>query len=274
MSTAPEPSAVWAYAVAEGPSVTRLDELDGVGGGRVRTVAAAGLTTIAGEVPLAEFGEAALRSKLEDLHWLETTARAHHRVIAAVAARQAVVPMRLATVYRDDAGATAALAGHADDLRAALDRVRAHKEWGIKAYATRPRPGAPEAGMLPGRDGPASGPGQAGAGPGAAYLARRRQELSSRESARRDAADSAQQIHARLAQLADQSRLHQPQSPQLAPDAAQMILNAAYLVADDRDGEFAAVVEALGARQPAVRLEVTGPWPPYSFASLPEADPP
>jgi hypothetical protein len=49
-----------------------------------------------------------------------------------------------------------------------------------------------------------------------------------------------------------------------------MILNAAYLVADDRDGDFAAAVDSLAAGHPALRLEITGPWPPYSFAGLPE----
>ena len=295
MSAVAGPSGVWVYAVAESARPARLSEVEGVGGGRVRTVAAAGLTAIAGDVPLAEFGEAALHRNLEDLAWLEATARAHHRVIEAVTGEgeQPVVPMRLATVYRDDAGAAGALGERAGDLRAALDRVRAHKEWGIKAYATRPQrdaPDAPGTGLRPGRGGTgqpgagtaggagaAGGAGSAGsagaAGAGAAYLARRRQELSERERARTDAAGGAELIHTRLARLADQSRLHPPQSPQLADDAAQMILNAAYLLANDRDDDFAAAVSGLAARHPDVRIEVTGPWPPYSFAGLPEPDP-
>jgi Gas vesicle synthesis protein GvpL/GvpF len=279
----PGPNAVWVYAVTEGACPAGLNEIEGVGGGRVHTLAAAGLTAIAGNVPLAEFGEAALRRNLEDLAWLDATARAHHRVIEAVAGERPVVPMRLATVYRDDAGAAGALAERAGDLRVALDRIRAHKEWGIKVYSARPQRAPGASGSGPGQ---ARGTGQTGggtghaaadqvaAGSGAAYLARRRRELSAHESARRDAVGSAEEIHARLARLADHSRLHPPQSPQLADDAAQMILNAAYLLADDRDADFAAAVSDLVARHPAVRLEVTGPWPPYSFAGLPEADPP
>ena len=51
MSTVTEPSAVWAYAVAEHVRPAGLDELEGVGGGPVRAVTAAGLTAIAGDVP-------------------------------------------------------------------------------------------------------------------------------------------------------------------------------------------------------------------------------
>ena len=133
----------------------------------------------------------------------------------------------------------------ADDLRAALTRIRAHKEWG-----SRPTP--------PGRPGPAllairirrRGIPAGGRRAGAAYLARRRQELSAHERARRDVAASAEQIQARLAALADEGRLHPPQSPQLAGHSAQMILNAAYLVADEREGDFAAAVADLAGAEP------------------------
>ena len=46
-----------------------------------------------------------------------------------------------------------------------------------------------------------------------------------------------------------------------------MVLNAAYLVADERAGQFVAAVSELAARHPAVQLALTGPWPAYSFAA-------
>ncbi len=79
--------------------MTPLGELKGVGGGPVRTLTAAGLTAVAEDVGLAEFGADALRRNLEDLDWLDARARAHHRVIDAVAQQGHWVPMRLATVY-------------------------------------------------------------------------------------------------------------------------------------------------------------------------------
>lgn len=269
-----EPSVVWAYAVAERVPAAGLDDLEGIGGGRVRAVPAAGLVAIAGDVPLAGFSETALRRNLEDLAWLEATARAHHRVIAAVAEDGPVVPLRLATVYRDDASSAAALAEFAGQFRSALAQTRAHKEWGIKAYATRPAepggsdpaPARPDAGRAPASSG--------AAGSGAAYLARRRRELTAHEQARRDVVAGAELVHARLAGLADQSRLHPPQSPQLAGHRAQMLLNASYLLPDDRDGDFAAAVDELAGQHRELRIEITGPWPPYSFAGLPEADQP
>jgi hypothetical protein len=270
------PRGVWVYAVAEGGAASRVDHVDGVGGNPVRAVVAGGLAAIAEDVPLDEFGEAALRRNLEDLSWLEAAARAHHRVIDAVAGHGPVVPMRLATVYRTDAGLAAALGERAADFRDALRRTDARQEWGVKVYAAQPdeRSVAPDHGPPPEPGAGARAPagaragaqGPADAGAGAAYLRRRQSELATQRSAGRAAAAGAEAIHAGLTSLAAGSRLYPPQAPQLTGGRARMIINAAYLVDDERADDFAAAVTSLARRHPEVRLELTGPWPPYSFA--------
>jgi hypothetical protein len=47
-----------------------------------------------------------------------------------------------------------------------------------------------------------------------------------------------------------------------------MILNVAYLIDDDRADAFAAAADELRARLSGVRIELTGPWPAYSFTEL------
>ena len=266
MSAMTEPQGIWVYAVAEAVPDGSLGELTGVSGGPVATVAAAGLTAVTEQVPLAEFSEAALQRNLEDLGWLEEKARAHHAVIDAVAQRQPLVPMRLATVYHGEAGVTGLLTGRSRDFRALLDRIRGRREWGVKAYAAQP------AAAGDGLAGPA-GAAKPSAGAGTAYLNRRRHERSAQEEARQAAMTSTAEIHDTLAGLAMAFRLHPPQAPQLHGNKQPMLLNAACLLDDERAGEFAAVVRSLAADHPAVRLELTGPWPPYSFAELPELTP-
>jgi hypothetical protein len=228
----------------------------GVGGGRVRAVRAAGLTAVVGDVAEGEFGEAALRRNLEDLDWLERTARAHHAVIGALAGHGPVVPMRLATVYSGDDPVADMLRQRAGDLREALSRLRGRSEWGVKAYAAAPADPATE---------PRGRPDDA-TGPGAAYLQRRRAQLNSRAALRQMVTAGAEAIHAELSQLAVSARRYPPQAPGLSGQTAPMVLNAAYLVADERAGEFAAAVNDLTGRHRPVRLGLTGPWPAYSFA--------
>ena len=261
-----EATGVWVYAIAEtGPA--SLGELSGVGGGPVRPVEAAGLMAIVENVGLDICGESALRRNLEDLDWLEAAARAHHQVIDAVGQLTPVVPMRLATVYGDDAGVSSVLAERAADFRQALRRIGTRREWGVKAYEV-PLSGAGGApgGAAAGPRAAGAGPAAAGAGTGAAYLQRRRSELSAHQDARRAAWQSVQQVHGELSRLAAENRMHAPQAPQLTGTREPMILNAAYLLDQGRGDDFAAAVSALAEQHPGLRLELTGPWPPYSFA--------
>src|SRR5207247_7491191 len=101
---------------------------------------------------------------------------------------------------------------------------------------------------------------------------RRRDQLASQKNARRETLASAEIIHAELSRRATATRVHPPQAPQLTGSKAPMILNAAYLLDDERGEDFATVVAALGEQHPGVRLELTGPWPPYSFAGTGERE--
>jgi hypothetical protein len=246
---------VWMYAVTADAAGSLTCGASGVGGDRLRTVKAAGLTALVGDVSLVEFGEAALRRNLEDLDWLERTARAHHAIIEAVAERYPVVPMRFATVYACDEGVAEALRQRATDLHRAWRRIRWRSEWGVKAYAAEPAD--PDA-APGGQQDPATGP-------GAAYLQRRRAQLQAHRNVRHQAMDSAQAIYAGLRRLSVSARLYPPQSPDLAGQRAPMVLNAAYLVANERSSEFAAALADLTAGHRSVRLALTGPWPAYSF---------
>jgi hypothetical protein len=248
----------WVYAVRNPGSARDLDGLKGVAGGAVSTVENAGLAAVVSEVDLADFGEEPLRRNLEDLTWLENVARAHHAVIAAAGAHSSLVPMRLATVYRQRAGVTALLAAHKAEFAASIDLVTGRTEWGVKAF---PAEQAAEASK------DVAGESQPAPTSGAAYLQRRRAQLTDAEQASTKSADLAERVHSELSGLAQAADLHQPQDPQLSGTSSRMIMNATYLVDDEQSSAFRAAIEQASAQYPALRLELTGPWPPYSFAT-------
>jgi hypothetical protein len=47
-----------------------------------------------------------------------------------------------------------------------------------------------------------------------------------------------------------------------------IVLSAAFLIEQELWKDFASKVEEQGARVPNVRLELTGPWPPYDFVQM------
>jgi hypothetical protein len=154
-----------------------------------------------------------------------------------------------------------------DRLTAVLHQVAGRVEWGVKVYAAGQDsvPARPVAGRA--GDAQRAAP-DATASPGAAYLRRRRAALSATQDNRRAAQASADAVHAVFGSLATAAQLRPPQAPQLSGEAARMMLNAAYLVSQAGSQEFAAAAERLTREHPAVRLELTGPWPPYSFATV------
>lgn len=252
-----EDSALWLHAVTRGVPAMRLAGLVGVGGGQVRLVEAAGLAGVVADVPLDEFGQEPLTRNLENLAWLENVARAHHHVVATVARLGPVAPTRLATIYRDEARVAEVLIAQHTDFEEALDRVAGRTEWGVKAYAI------PGAAVEP----PSTAEGAAER-PGLAYLRRRRAQLSSTELAQQAAVHSAEQVHDALGQYAEAARRHTPQDRRVTGEAGWMVLNGAYLAGSEAADEFAAMVRQLAEQHPAIRLELTGPWPPYSFAAV------
>lgn len=167
------------------------------------------------------------------------------------------MPLRLATVCLDDARVRELLENHHEEFLSALTLVAHRTEWGVKAFGDRKVLASAIA------EAHVNGGAQ---GTGTAYLLRRRAQLAAQETVERDAAARADEIHQRLVREAAAGRRQPPTDPALSGSREWMLLNGAYLVDDDRSDEFAAVIQELDARHPGIRLELTGPWPPYSFA--------
>ncbi|MBT2387019.1 GvpL/GvpF family gas vesicle protein [Streptomyces sp. ISL-11] len=245
---------LYAYAVARDTDLPE-DSLAGVGGvtgGPVRGVRQRGLVALVGTVPAAEFGEAPLRERLEDLGWLERVARGHQRVVDAASARACVLPLRLATVYRDEHGLRRMLAAGHDELDATLDRLDGRAEWAVKLW-TDPPDSPP----------PATGPARSGRD----YLARRGAEHRAREEDGRRVREAAAEVHGALLTLAEEARLHPARDARLAGGAGHNLLNAAYLVRRERCQAFRTAVGSFADRPDGLRVELSGPWAPYSFVT-------
>jgi hypothetical protein len=249
------------YAISRGLDAASLAGESGLGESPVEVVSQGGLDAVVSTVDLAEFGEEALRRNLEDLAWLERVARRHDDVVHAVASRGPAAPLRLATICLGDDGVRRRLEEWHEAMTAVLDRIDGRSEWSVKV-------------VLPSR--PATEPAQeaegtSGPGSGAAYLMRKKRETELRASADQDAAAQADRVYDALGAASVAGRRLQPQDPRLSGHQGTMTLNAAFLVDDDASTEFTRAVAAITPELPDGALQVAGPWPPYSFATLEES---
>ncbi|NEB77981.1 GvpL/GvpF family gas vesicle protein [Streptomyces sp. SID14478] len=241
----------YVYAVCHCLSAPLQAELVGVGDVAPRQLEHHGLVAIVGAVPERDFAEASLRARLEDLDWLTVTARAHERVIAALTTVTDPLPLRLATVFRDESGVRSMLENEEDRLRAGLDRLAGRVEWGVKVYVEEPAAEPAEAAT------PAAS--------GREYLRRRRAERGAHDATWRRAEVFAQRLHDDLALRAAATRSHPPQNPEIARVGGRNVLNASYLVPRAESEEFVERVGATKEDESGLRVELTGPWAGYSF---------
>lgn len=224
---APASRVVWVYAITEALDPDQLAGLTGAGGEPVRAVTEAGLTAVVGSVDAQAFGEQARASLLSDLVSIEQLGRAHHEVIARVAAEGPVLPLRLATVYPDDQTVRTLLGRSSAEFEVMLESFRGTEEWGVKVYLGTAAADPPDA--------------------------------------------CADMIDRALSGIAVATRRSAAAEPQAGGSEKSLVLHAAYLLNSDRADEFTAVARALARSHEGARADLTGPWPPYSFADLHQA---
>jgi hypothetical protein len=168
-----------------------------------------------------------------------------------------VVPFRLCTIYASPGSLDEMLDREGPALTATLHRLEGMQEWGVKGFLRAPA-------VVGGDDDTPSS--------GLEYLSRKRERRDAAEAGRDETDAVVAEIHAGLAERAGSATLGRPQDRRLSGRETEMVLNAAYLVPADAAGAFRQIVEELGRRHEpdGVELELTGPWPPYHFATAPE----
>ncbi|MGW0119511.1 GvpL/GvpF family gas vesicle protein [Streptomyces sp. NPDC003327] len=251
------------YVYGVGRDDGRLAPLAGAGGGvdghDVRLVAGDGLVALASAVPAAAFDEEPLHRRLEDLPGLEALARAHHAVVDAAFALTPVLPLRLATVYTDEERVSEMLLAHRGSFTGMLTWLDGHVELGVKVFVD------PAAASSAAR--PAPEPGAAPTSPGRAYLQQRRRQRRGTEELYRAAEEVTGRVTRAVQETARAAVTHRTQQGELSGGRGVNVANHAYLVPANAEARFRAEVEAAGSGVAGVRVEVTGPWAPYSFAS-------
>jgi hypothetical protein len=255
---AAEDLGVWVYAIsrAEG-AAERMAELRGVADEPVRAVVGGGLAAAVGTVRLDEFRGEGLARNFADSDRFAAKARAHNAVVSAVRRGGPVIPVRPATIYRDDRRVCQLLLKEHEDIDAALRRVSGRDELGVKAYAD-PKSLALQGDLIHSAS-------TAGLSP-AAHLLRRRRQLAAQHEGYRLAAAEADRIHAVLLRCAVDGKRKSPPDESPSGNGPWTVLNGSYLVDGDVVSLFMETISALERSTARITIEVTGPWPPYSFA--------
>jgi hypothetical protein len=256
----------WYLYCVVGEAGLRLpEELHGVDADHAVSVLGDGdLAAVVSRVRLSEFGEDKLRESLNDVAWLEGTARSHERVLDAVRARTTVIPMRLCTIYRTEGSLRETLGRERVAFSEALLRLEAKTEWGLKIFMDPAgvRSAAAAGGELARFDAE-----HADVSAGEAYMRRRQRDSLLDAQVEKLVDRFVDDAHARMAGLAVEALSNPLQRPEVTGHGGQMVLNGVYLVEDASADAFTGAGEDLAEqyRPLGFDVQVTGPWPPYNF---------
>jgi hypothetical protein len=219
-------------------------------------------------VPSAQFGASEFRAALNDADWLRDRILAHGKVLEELRASYDVVPFRFGTIYLDRAQAAKAMAQHRAALCRALDRIQGACEWGLKLYydagTLRRHVEAASTSLKSMRDAVAQ------ASPGARFFLQKRYAKAVAGEMETVAAGCVQRMRASLDPCVRDAADIKLQPAAVHGRAAEMAMNATYLVAEHAFAQFQETVADWQKEYAAHGFdhELTGPWPPYHFVAV------
>jgi hypothetical protein len=215
--------------------------IDGVSA--VRTIACGDLACWVSDVDHAEFAREMERN-LENLEWLALHSVRHQQVVGEVSARMAIVPARFGTIFSGEAALVKNVTGRKNALRKVFDRVADADEWGVKVFAEKKAP-ARVTEARSGKD----------------YLRQKAAQIRQRPE-RKD--PELQEFAAALEKTARDAA----PSGKVSGTQPSLLWQATFLVPRSRRKQWEKVLGAFVTRWDGQRrIEVSGPWPPYSFVS-------
>jgi hypothetical protein len=187
-----------------------------------------------------------LESNMENLEWLAIHGVRHQQVVGEIAQTETIVPARFGTLFSSQAALLKDVQSRKSALKRVFNRIADSDEWGVKVFAEE-QPSHPSS-REPARS-------------GREYLQQKAARIKTRpERADRDVQEFADALE----------KVATGSAPAGKVSGAQpgLLWQATFLVARSQRSRWDRVLrDFLKQWQGQRRIEVTGPWPPYSFVS-------
>jgi hypothetical protein len=223
-----------------------------------------GLVAAVSRVSAAAFDEPALNELIADVARLAPLAIRHEEAVSWLARlAPALIPMHFGTVYRSTEGVAGLLRERGPELRELLARLDGAQEWGLKVFAEPDelyRWVAQQSVTLREADAEI-----ARSSPGRAYLLQKQRERLLAPELARAVEECAQEA---LAELGSYSRAVRRDDVVATPlETGSLLFKASFLVPVAQVAALRQASDdlALAYRARGLRLDLTGPWAPYSF---------
>jgi hypothetical protein len=244
--TFPSSLALYVYGVTEIPSKAfsvTAEAVDGVG--VVEPIAEGSYLCWASRVSRQEFAES-LQRNMEDLEWLAACSIRHQKVLSEISEVTQVLPARFGTIFLSPESLLADFREKLPKLKEVFKRISNADEWGVKIFGTAPSRPATVTTPTSGVD----------------YLRQKSAALQNASAGRHD--EEADRFGEELAKLSEAS----VPGGKASTGQPGLIWSGSFLVKRPQKKRFDQVLKRYAERWAGTRrIDVSGPWPPYSFVS-------
>jgi gas vesicle protein GvpL/GvpF len=187
-----------------------------------------------------------LERNMENLDWLAVHGVRHQEAVAEIARLATIVPARFATLFSGPKALEKNVRSRDKALSKVFEKIAGCDEWGVKIFQERQvqAPAATTA-ATSGRD----------------YLEQKATRIRRRGELR---GEEIEELGAALAKIASDSA----PSGKVSGGQADLVWQATFLVHRSKQAQWNRVLQDFVERWSGVRrIEVNGPWPPYSFVA-------
>lgn len=246
VSALPSSLALYVYGVTEIPEKSFSVDSEAVDGlGVVEPIAEAGYLCWASKVSRQEFA-LDLQQNMQNLEWLAACSIRHQKVLSEIGEVTQVLPARFGTVFLSPDSLLADFREKLPNLKAVFRRIADADEWGIKVFGTAQTRTSAAVSASSGID----------------YLKQKSAALQSSSAGRRD--EEAEAFGAELAALSEAS----VPGGKASSGQPGVLWSASFLVKRSQKKHFDQLLKKYAERwSGSRRIDVSGPWPPYSFVS-------
>lgn len=254
---------IYVYAIGRQPGFAvppNIDAVDGISSFEIAS--GSGLDALYSEVDADMFSQEEIDRRSQDLNWLGSIGYRHERAVAALAERTTIVPLRAFTLFSTRGKLEEFLKTNVDSLSAVLGKLEGREEWTIRIELDA---AVWEKAIVLRVDSLRALSEQIShTSPGKAYLLTKKLEDGKKSAAREAELELVSEIEGEIRKV-----LEAPMVSEGRQKKAGSFPQINILLPRERSGDLDKLHRELTARyrEEGVNLVLTGPWPPYTFAS-------
>jgi hypothetical protein len=222
-------------------------------------------------VPVEDFSGPEAEERLQDLTWIGPRVIRHQEVVAGVMRYSPVLPVRFGTIFASLANLEKVLQRHSDTIGGFLTRLADQEEWAVKGMLDRAGAKAELLSLKLAREAESL----EALSPGKRYFEEQRLRAACDQELQQWLQKVCREVWADLRDYAGELQERRLLSREITGSDQDMVWNWALLIPRQAVLGFQALIQELNAQYalPGLRLEVTGPWPPYSFCPALDMEP-